>query len=220
MLSSILQQKGDIPDITISIAYTPDNGNPKTEDVIKLFREKGLKIIEVVLTKAQICNRSISRNLRTKETTAEWILYADGDLVYDPGFFADIKQKAESDQFKNEDKVIGADRHSLKDDFCIKYFENEDKFTYPCVIDDVAELAKKMPVKWIRGKHNCAGYFQLVRVGAIRAKDGVYSGKDRDFWRSTKSDREFRLRMGGKVPMDTLPQYHLNHDRGGPDIQR
>ncbi len=220
MLSSILQQKGDIPNITISISYTPNNGNPKTEDVIKLFREKGLNIIDIVLTPEQIPNRSIARNLRTKETKADWMLYADCDLVYDPEFFANIKQQLESDNFKNEDKVIGADRHSLNDQFCIEYFEKEDKLQYPCIVENVAEIANKWPVKRIRGKHDCAGYFQLVRVSAIREKNQVYSGRDRDLWRSTKSDREFRLRMGGRVPMDVLPIYHLNHDRGGPDIQR
>ena len=220
MLSSILQQKGDIPNITISIAYTPNNGNPKTEDVIELFKGKGLNIIDIILTPEQISNRSIARNLRTKETTAEWILYADCDMVYDPYFFEDIKRQLESDAFKNETKVIGGDRHSLNDKFCIDYFEKEDKFNYPCVIEDVAEITKKWPVKWIRGKHNCAGYFQIARVAAIREKKEVYSGRDRDLWRSTKSDREFRLRMGGKVAMNVLPQFHLNHDRNGPDIQR
>jgi len=220
MLSSILQQVGDIPDIIVSISYTPNNGNPKTEDVIKLFREKGLNILDVVLTPEQVSNRSIARNIRTKETKADWILYADGDLVYDPHFFEDLKKKCESDQFKNEDKVIGADRHSLNDKFCIEYFEKDDKFVYPCVVDKVSEIAGKWPVKWVRGKLNCAGYFQLARVGAIREKNQVYSGRDRDLWRSTKADREFRVRMSGRVPMDTLPIFHLNHDRGGPDIQR
>lgn len=220
LLSSILQQRGEIPDITISLAYTPDNGNPKTEDVIKLFRDKGLKIIDVILKPDQIQCRSFGRNIRTKDTTADWILFVDCDMVYHPDFFADLKVKLESDKYKNEDKVLGADRFSLNDQFCIEYFEKEDKYSYPCVIDNVVDIVSKFPVKWVRGKHNCAGYFQLARVEAIRSKNQVYSGRNRDVWRNTKSDREFRIRMGGRVPLDTLPQYHLNHDRQGPEIQR
>lgn len=219
MLNSILQQKGDIPDIEISLSYAPNNGNPTTEKVIDFFREKGLKIIDVVLTEEQAPNRAIPRNMRAKETEADWILFADSDLVYDPYFFEDIKKKLETDAYKNETCVLGADRHSLKDDFCIKFFE-EDKKEYPCIIPDVAKEASKFPVKWIRGKRIAPGFFQLARVQAIKDRGGVYSGRKRDVWRSTRSDRQFRVHMGGRRPIEVLPQYHLNHDRLGPEFQR
>lgn len=222
MLSSILQQKtdkGEVPNLTVSISYTHNNGNPTTEDVIKFFREKGLNIVDVLLTPDQACNRAIARTLRGKETKADWILFSDGDLVYDPYFFSDLKVKLESDQYKNETRAIGADRHSLDIKFCIEYFEN-DKNVYPCEIANVAEIPRVWPIKWVSGKMTCAGYFQLARVAAMREKDIVYSCRPRDFWRNTKGDREFRIRMGGRVPIDVLPIFHLNHDRGGPDIQR
>lgn len=219
MLSSILQQKGDRPEITTSISYLPGNGNPTTDAVIDLFVEKGLKIIKVPLDEKQVPNRAIPRNMRVQSTDADWILFADSDMVYSTDFFEDIKKQLQSDQFKNETKVIGADRHSLDDKFCIKYFE-DDKTQYPCIIENVAEIAAKWPKKWIRGKGTAAGYFQLARVQAIKDRGGVYTHARRDFWRHTKSDRGFRCQMGGRVPMDTKPQYHLNHDRLGPDLQR
>lgn len=219
MLSSILQQTGNTPDIVVSISYTPNNGNPTTESVISFFREKGLNIIDVILKKEEVSNRAIARNIRTKETTADWILFADCDMVYDRLFFDHLKKEVEKDKYKNETKVIGADRYSLDDNFCIKFFE-EDNREYPCVIDNVSDITKLWPIKWIRGGDVAPGYFQLAKMSNIRNNGIVYSGKNRDVWRSTKSDREFRLRMGGRVKINTLPQYHLNHDRQGPDIQR
>lgn len=219
MLSSILQQEGDIPDITVSISFTPENGDPSTRKVIDLFRKEGLKIVEVILTPEEAPNRAIPRNIRAKETEADWILFADSDMVYEPMFFDDLKKKLESDKYKNETRVMGADRHSLDIPFCIKYFE-EDETEYPCVVENVAEIPKDWPIKWVKGRRTAAGYFQLANVQAIKDKGGVYSGRKRDVWRLTRSDRQFRSHMGGRTPISVLKQYHLNHDRGGPDIQR
>jgi len=219
MLSSILQQEGDIPDILVSVSYTPENGNPRTREVTNFFRSKGLNILDVKLDEKDAPNRAVPRNMRAKDTEADWILFADGDLVYHPLFFSDLKKKLQSDEYSLEAKVMGADRHSLDIDFCVRYFE-EDERTYPSVIEDVAEIPKDWPIKWIQGKRTCAGYFQLARVEAIRENGGIYSSRKRDVWRRTKSDRQFRVHMGGRRPIDVLPIYHLNHDRGGPDIQR
>lgn len=219
MLSSILQQEGDIPDILVSISYTPENGNPKTREVTDFFREKGLDILDVELSEKEAPNRAIPRNIRAGATEADWILFADADMVYHKNFFEDLKKKLESDEYKDETKVMGADRNSLSIPFCIKYFE-EDTRAYPCLIEDVAEIPKDWPSRGTRGRGIAAGYFQLARVEAIKDRGGVYSGRKRDVWRSTKSDRQFRVHMGGRRPIDVLPQYHLNHDRGGPDTQR
>lgn len=228
MLSSILQQKGELPELLVSISYTKDNGNPTTESVIELFRKNGMNILDVVLTPAEVSNRSVSRNIRLKETNSDWILFADCDLVYDNDFFAIVKKKLEGDKYKNETKVIGCDRYSLNDQFCIKYFE-EDKREYPCIIENVVDIPKTFPVKWKRGGETAAGFFQLANVASVRERKGVYSGRNRDLWRATKSDREFRVRMGGRVSINEatdveqgieLRQYHLNHDRQGPDLQR
>jgi len=219
MLSSILQQKGDHPDIVVSLSYLPGTGDPTSEKVIEFFQEKGMEFIEVKLKKGQQKNRAIPRNIRAKETEADWILFADSDIVYSPHFFEDIQKQVKSDKYKNETRVIGADRHSLSIPFCVKYFD-EDERKYPCEVENVAELVSAWPVQWIHGRKIAAGNFQLARVEAIKEKGGIYSGRKRDVWRHTKSDRQFRVHMGGRVPMMVKPQYHLNHDRGGPDKQR
>jgi hypothetical protein len=219
MLSSILQQRGDTPNILVSVSYTLENGDPRTEEVIEFFQDKGLVIQPLYISPKRVHNRAVPRNIRAKETEADWMLYADSDLVYHPDFFADLKVKLESDKYKDEHKVMGADRHSLDIPFCIKYFE-EDTREYPCVIEDVAKIPEDWPKKWISGKRIAAGYFQLANVAEIKARGGKYSGRQRDRWRRTGSDRQFRCHMGGRRGIDVLPMYHLNHDRGGPEIQR
>jgi hypothetical protein len=218
MLSSILQQKGDIPKIIINISHTDDDGDPTTEEVCKFFKEKGLNIKETKVTKEQVHNRAIARNMQTKATESHYLLFADSDMVYDPCFFADLKQQLKTN-LSTETKVMGADRISLNQDFCIKYFE-EDKRKYPCEVSDAAAICAKFPIKWITGKNTVPGNFQLASVKSIKNRGGVYTGRSRDYWRATHSDRGFRCQMGGRVAINAQKQFHLNHDRGGPEIQR
>ena len=219
MLCSILQQNGEVPDIYVSVSYLPNTGNPTTEKVLDFFEEKGLKIIRVPLEKGQESDRSIPRNIRLKETKADWMLFADCDLVYDRLFFDDLQKKLKIEPYNKTEVVMGADRHSLDIPFCIKYFE-EDKTEYPCIIDNVADITAKWKVGRLGGGGIAAGYFQLVSMEVIRRKNIIYSGGKKDVWRKTRSDREFRVRTGGRIAIPVKPIYHLNHDRNGPEIQR
>lgn len=218
LLSSILQQEGDIPDIIVNISHTDKDGDPTTEEVCKFFREKGLNVKETIVKEEEVKNRGRARNKQTQESTADFLLYVDCDMVYDKDFFADLHKQMKTNLW-NETKVMGADRISLKEDFCIKYFE-KDKRQYPYVIENVAETVSTWTVKWVTGKMTCPGNFQLCSMRAIKAKGGGYGGRNNDCWRATRSDRAMRCRMGGRVPIEVKKQYHLNHDRGGPDIQR
>jgi len=211
MLSSLNQQVGDKPDLLINIAYSPNNGNPSTESVIDFFRKKGLKIKETVLNETQMCNRAIGRNLQVRNTSADYLLFADSDHVYSQDFFADLKKTLTYD-LQDCNLVMGADRISLDIEFCQNYFKN-DMRTYPCEVDFVEYLVQKWPVKRTGGRHVCAGNFQLAKVEAIRAKGGVYCFQEKDLWRATKGDRQFRIGMGGRLGIETKKQYHLNHNR-------
>lgn len=201
----------------VNISHTDNDGDPTTAEVCDFFRKQGLNIKEVLLPEDKVKNRAVGRNIQTKETKADWILYADSDMVYDPHFFEHIQNQVKG-KYANEKRCLGADRISLDIPFSTKYFEEDDR-KYPCVIENVAELASQWPVKWVTGRRTAPGNFQLANVQAIREKGGVYSNREGDVWRRTKSDRQFRCIMG-RCGMDVLPQYHLNHDRGGPEIQR
>lgn len=218
MLSSLVQQEGDVPNIIVNISYCEGNGTPTTEKVIEFFRDKGLTIKETVLTEKQMSNRAIARNRQVEESKAHWILFADSDMVYDPRFFEDL-QKQLKGKLAQEKRVMGADRVSLNIPFCIKYFE-EDTQKYPAEIPNVFQIVAKWPVKWVTGKKIAAGNFQLANLESIKRRGNKYSHRKNDYWRGTRSDRQFRCRMGGRRPINVKPQYHLNHDRGGPEIQR
>ena len=219
MLSSILQQKGDVPNIIVNISYASNNGNPTTEEVCKFFREQGLNIKETVVTEKEASNRAIARNKQVAETQADWILFADSDMVYSPDMFFDLQQQLKTN-LRTETRVMGGDRHSMDVDYCVRFFET-DKTKYPCVIPDVAETVAQWPIKWITGKNTAPGNFQLANVKAIQIiAGGKYSGRTGDVWRRTKSDRSFRCTMNGRYGICIKKQYHLNHDRLGPELQR
>jgi len=220
MLSSLLQQQGDVPNLTVNISHTDDDGTPTTAEVCKFFRDKGLNIVETVVTKEEVSNRALARNRQSSQTTAHWVLFADSDMVYDTGFFADLSQQLKG-QLKDTQVVMGADRISLDDKFCTDYFNEQDKTQYPRVIENVAQIVKDFKAKWKTGRGRAPGNFQLISGRVLREKcKGKITDRPGDHWRRTKGDRALRARVGGSMGIITKDQWHLNHDRSGPDIQR
>lgn len=220
MLSSIALQEGNPPDILFNVSYAPNNGEPTTEEILGYFKhEVGLNIKKTVMKdKEEVSCRGKIRDQQLQETEADWILFVDCDQVYSPFFFDDLRKQMEGD-LKDVDKCITADRVSLNIPFCIEFF-NRHPLLKPCVVPNVTDIVSEWPVWRYGGKSRGAGNFQLAKVSACREKTGRYSHFCRDIWRGTKSDSHFRKNMGGIHPIDVKPQYHLNHDRGGPDKQR
>ncbi len=219
MLSSILQQKGEIPNIIVNISHTDNDGTPTTEEVCNFFRDKGLNIKETKVTEKEVSNRAFARNIQSTETTADWILFADSDMVYSEYFFDDLHKKLKT-ILKDIELVMGADRYSLNDQFCIEYFE-KDKNVYPCIIENVGKIAAEFPVKRKCGSGIAPGNFQLISGKVLKGKcKGKITDRPGDHWRRTKGDRALRVRVGGRVGIVTKEQYHLNHDRGDSSIQR
>jgi glycosyltransferase involved in cell wall biosynthesis len=219
MLSSLYQQKGDIPNIIVNISYTDNDGTPTTEEVCKFFRDKGLNIVETKVTKEEVSNRALARNKQATATTADWILFADADMVYSEYFFDDLQKRLKT-IYKDIELVMGADRHSLDDKTCLEYFEKDNK-TYPCVVENVEGLMKGLKLKWITGRGSAPGNFQLISGKVLKGKcKGKITDRAGDHWRRTKGDRALRVRVGGRMAILTKEQYHLNHDRGDSSIQR
>ena len=77
MLSSLLQQKGDIPNIVVNVSFALNNGDPSTEEVCKFFKEKGLNIIETIVPEEKAHNRAVARNLQVASTKSDFMLFAD-----------------------------------------------------------------------------------------------------------------------------------------------
>jgi hypothetical protein len=221
MLSSIAQQK-DAPELITNIAYAPGNGKPTTEAVCDLFSKK-MRVKQTVCSMEDIKFRGLIRNRQLAETDADWMLFADSDMVYDPLFFYDLGLRLAGD-LRNEEKCISASRISLDKDACNQAVRAMN-LMYPIEVENAAEAAAGIPVNRGQGRgvgrdgvtrNVGAGYFQLANVNVLRAKfDGLYwdpKGRRDPSW-GYRSDRQFRRRVGGTCPIITKPQYHLNHER-------
>jgi len=221
MMSSILQQKGNVPNIIFNVAYPQSNGNPTTENVCKLFKDNGLNVKETIYkNEVEIQKRGLVRNMQLKETDADWILFSDADMVYDPLFFEDLKNQLENTELKNETRCISAKRISLSKEYSKDYFNKIDKNIYPCIVPNVAQFVSKWPIFKI--SRSCgAGYFQLANVKNLKENcNGVYvdpqhCNDEAEFesYHKTRSDQQFRRLVGGTITIKTRPQYHLNHER-------
>jgi hypothetical protein len=218
MLSSILQQTGKVPNILINISHTENDGIPTTAEVCDFFRKQGLNIKEMIVSKEEAGNRSLARTKQLEETTADFIFFADSDMVYAVDFFEDLKKQLET-TLSNESRCIGADRVSLDIPFCVDYFKN-DKNKYPMIIENVADIVDKWKVYYVRGRNKAAGYFQLANVKLIKDRNVSYGLSKKDGLRRYRADRYFRVNLGGICPIQTKKQYHLNHNRDDDNTQR
>lgn len=220
MLSSLCQQRGNVPEIIFNISFAKNNGDPNTEKVCDFFESKGLNIKRMILKdKNEVSCRGPIRQKQLDGSNADWILFADCDMIYHPDFFAELSKRLDSD-YKDITKVITADRVSLDINFCIDYLNNN-PMDYPCEVQDVANFVSDWPVKWVHGKNIGPGYFQLANIKHIKENGIKYCNRSRDNLRRYRSDRAFRVNMGGIKPITKLPpQYHLNHDRKNTDMQR
>lgn len=220
MASSLLQQVGDVPRLIFNVAYPTKNGNPTTESVCKFFKERGLLIKETVYPNERDMQfRGLVRNAQLAASTADWALMSDSDMVYSRGFFAALKERLEGD-LANETRCISASRISLDKDYSKQFFNVDDQAVYPVLVEDPAAIVSKWPIFKI--SRNCgAGYFQLINVEAVRRlHGGLYVDPSNcadkaefDDIHKTRSDGQFRSRVGGLKRIELPPQWHLNHLR-------
>jgi len=220
MMSSCLQQDGDVPKLTFSVAYPKNNGNPTTEDVCSFFKGQDLDVKELVYPDERAIQfRGLVRNAQLAASTADYLLYSDSDMVYSRGFFAALGERLQGD-LATETRCISASRISLDKEYSKQFFNIDDKTVYPSLIQDPAAQVTKWPVFQI--SRNCgAGYFQLINVESVRRlHGGLYVDPDKcadraefDNIHKTSSDRQFRSRVGGIKKIELPPQYHLNHSR-------
>ena len=213
MLSSLLQQVGKVPDIVFSLAYERNNGNPTTEEVIELFRGKGLTIRETVYDdNERIMCRGLSRNDQLAKATCDWVLFADSDMTYDPRFFENLSWNLRR-KYKDNPRCMSARRMALLKEPCDERINDLVKHPYPCVVEGAGLLAD-WPCKG-RSLACGAGFFQLVNRELIMQKTGgdyvdPKSARMDWLWRF-RSDQHFRHKIGGVSRIRCLPQYHLNH---------
>jgi len=218
MLSSILQaDKPEGLELIVNLAYSKRTGNPTTESVINHFRKEGLTIKTAKYRGIkEFQYRGLTRNRQLKESTSDWMFFADTDMCYPVDFFSALYRLLDT-KFKDSPKCLYGQRFStlLPETQAIV---NDERLEYPCTIPDACAKIKKLPGKL---KANIgAGYCQIVNIAQLRSNHGgLYQpeGKKIDWsWekkrQKAKSDMQFRRRLGRK-PMPLPLQYHIQHER-------
>lgn len=215
MLSSMLQQEGLTPDcrISASVAFAQGLGNPTTEAVIAHFREFGLDVQGSPWPDAsEFQYRGLTRNRQLEETDADWIIFADTDMVYPPGFFAKAHELL-TGPYRDNPHCLFSQRFSTELEPTRKLI---DRFEYPKVVSGAHGLAYQLPGK-LKGNVG-AGYCQIANVKLLKHNFGYYQvpGKHIDWsWakrQKAKSDMHFRRMLGGEaIPLPV--QIHLQHER-------
>jgi len=216
MLSSMLQQEG-LPEgcrLSASVAFAQGTGDPTTEAVIAHFREFGLDVkASPWPDTSEFQYRGLTRNRQLEETDADWIIFADADMVYPKGFFATAHELL-AGSYWNNPHCLFSQRFSTE---LAPTERVVARFTYPYVVPNAHDLAVQLPGKL---KSNIgAGYCQIANVRLLKHNFGHYQepGKHIDWnWekkhQKAKSDQRFRRMLGGEaIPLPV--QIHLQHER-------
>lgn len=223
MLSSMVQQVSP-PELSVCVAYVSKTGDPNTDQVLDVFEGQGLTIRRLsYVSEDSIQYRGLVRNEQLKNCSADWIIFADGDLVYPPTFFKDL---ADTLQIKYADnpRCMFLQRTSCELEDIQPII---DDMTYPCIVHDVWNRCDKIP------KRTCAnigaGYCQIANVHLLRQNHGgLYQPDGLKIDRAlrvrcmTSSDQYFKKKLG-RCPIKDMPgplQFHLQHERGNYSKQK
>lgn len=218
MLSSILQQSVKCP-VVVSIAYLEKTG---VEEIIKIFQDAGLKIKQYKYsTFEEFARRSKTRNCQVKFSTADWIMFADSDMVYPDGFFVGLCDQLAGPKYKDSPHCLFLQRKSNELEDITPLIEAE---KYPGIIADAAVKLGKIPLRNCRNVG--AGYCQIAKVdklgGSYVPEDLALDGENCHY----RADKAFRKRLGAyplvaeKDDIALPLQIHLQHVRGDNTVMK
>jgi hypothetical protein len=214
LLSSVAQaDKPKNMDIVISISYVPGTGDPDCDSVVDFFTKRGLCFDNLVFPDDSVMRfRGKCRNMRLKDTKADWILFADADMVYPKTWFTELEKYITGSHASSRKCLFGARKTVPLSSANMEVASRQ----YPCEIPDAYATLDKYPCK--RQSALAAGNCQIVNVEVVRQDhNGVYTEKNRDSdWHRrsirTGSDMVFRGKMG-QDQLELPLQIHLNHHR-------
>jgi len=216
MLSSLLQQEGDLPEFVVNAAYIEGTGDPCTQEVLYFFENEDMEVKHTPYPdKTEFQYRGLVRNRQLAESDADWIWFADCDMCVHPEFLAKLKALLEGDS-REETRMLYTGRYSTeKPPDSTNALINE--LEYPCYVFDAYDRACALPKKEM--KNIGAGFCQIISVPVMREQHGgvyVLPEENLDYswdrFSKCKSDAQFRRKVG-KVKAD-LPWFvHLQHER-------
>jgi hypothetical protein len=228
MMSSVLQQvpfeKLPVPEITFNLAFVRNTG---VEAVKALFESHGLKSSQVIFEtyEAGFSYRGLVRNEQLKACEADWVLFADSDMVYPPEYFARVTNALETTH-KDSPKCLYMSRWSNQEPEA-EALVNDPQFQYPCVIPAAYAKAEHLQ---LRGCRNVgAGYCQFANMEQLKKNhNGLYQnvGHAIDGPMGTslrnRSDRHFRRTLGAEPILieGCRAQIHLQHPRQKNDYPK
>lgn len=219
-LSSLLEQipcdGSPVPDIKIVCSVHKDDPYFEWTEIIKeTFGDKLNFQFDVWEDEKTFARRGWVRDKWLKACDTEWLIFNDGDMTYDPQFFAHLATVLPANKGKTQ--VIGTPRYTMSIEDGYKLVDSE---TYDKPIANAAEKCKVLSPTMSNSGNICgAGFFQCVDAKAVQALginyvDGkhdtsVFSGVYR-----TVSDKVFRYKVKGYTKFrHAKPSYHINHKR-------
>jgi hypothetical protein len=182
------------------------------------FRELNNKLISTfsnlidlkvkIWTNDTFFRRGDVRNTDLVESSRQWIIFADADVIFDKSFFEKLNNIT---LIQNKMSVIRRFNTSIDDGY--KLINSE---TYNTYIKRPITKIMKFPLQ--RSSSIGAGYFQLINADFVRNKGLKYSKDtiDRPLIErrgpTYRSDRQLRGILGLNR-IDIAPIYHINHYR-------
>ena len=213
MLSSLAEQVRHC-DYTLGVSVACLEG--PTLDVVNLFAGHGLNVKPLVYKDlATLQPRNQTRNRALAETDADWMVFADSDIVYPPNFMCRLVVLLRGPH-KDDQRCLCPGKATTR--------LNEVEalvgpWAGPARITEA--YAKAMSLTPLHCRPSGAGYCQIASVAAIKEKHGgkYWGGRP---WKDvawsdcgrngTRTDRSFRLTLGS-APIELPEQIHLQHSR-------
>jgi len=218
MISSLIQQQGDIPEIVFNAAYAIDTGEPSTQETLNYFSKRtcGRPITfkhTPYLGTSELQYRGLVRNRQLANSDADFMFFSDSDMLFGPYWFSKLLPVLKAN--KDETRMMYTGRYSTD---IAKSNVLVDSYRYPAIIPGAFDMVSQLPKK---KRRNCgAGFCQIVSVQSMRDNYGglyVPPKKCRDFswekkYQKARSDTMFR-HIVGKRGVDLPYLIHLNHIR-------
>jgi hypothetical protein len=221
MLSSLAEQtRRDL--VTVDVAHMPNNGGPRTEEVIELFREQ-LSVKSSIWTHfPDFQKRGLIRNRQLTECQTEWLLFSDCDMVYHPEYFERLKEELGRNH-SQANYLLSAGRLSNPQERSNALVDLAVSKRAVKVLD---AFAKANTLPKIAKRNVGAGYSQIISLHfAPHGGYYVHPTENPDWawdarYSNPKSDVRFRRRIHELgAPRQKLPGWfsenliHLNHRR-------
>lgn len=213
-LSSLVLYPPEETSVTMTVFFSRED--PATVALLDFFGHRRVPRVRwnwQALEKTRLFRRALGRNLAARRTRADWIWFADCDLVFRAGAMDSAGRVLAS----RDDRLVFPRRHLITE-----LLDPEDPILVggrgaPRVLD-IGTDAERTYTPDVREK--AVGALQIVRGDVARA--GGYCGTIPFYqrpvprWRRTHEDRVFRWLLGTHgTPVDIEGIFRIRHQRKG-----